>query len=69
MYSEPPFKFSYSAVMFNQPLLLRIKLGEIWSQLVEKGGVGVGGSNSLDGDFNSPECKITTVLPCPWGPF
>lgn len=40
MYSEPPFKFSYSAVMFNQTLLLRIKLGEIWSQLVEKGGGG-----------------------------
>ena len=36
MYSEPPFKFSYSAVMFNQTLFPRIKMGEIWSRLVEK---------------------------------
>lgn len=58
------FKFSYRAVMFNQTLFLGLRW-EIWSQLGEKKKK----SDSLDGDFNSPECKITTAQLCPWGPF
>ena len=66
MYSEPPFKFSYSAVMFNQTLFWELRWERFEASLLKRKKKK---SDSLDGDFNSPESKITTALPGPRGPF
>lgn len=64
MYFEPPFMSSYSAVMFNQTLFRRLRWERLEASLLRRGEKR---SYSSDGDFNSPECKITTALPMPVG--
>lgn len=66
VFFEAPLKFSYSAVMFNQTVFWGLRWERFEASLLKRKKES---SDSLDGDFNSPECKITSALPWPWGPF